>query len=178
MTEVEQSAANQAAYITSPLDSTIDRRQLVAVLERETEHVAMNAAAIFTSGINEFERGAGSWCVLSATTPESREAVPHNRNDNHVEALPTLEEGFQRLVGVVVLAVLCDEPKLLSDDLVWLREMLRAKNVEVDYPPVSDLLLNAFLKAYSSVLTPSQALVVGEVFERAKQSLSSRPQGD
>jgi hypothetical protein len=175
VTEVEQSTANQAAHISFPLDSAIDRRQLVAVLEREAEHVALNAATIFTSGMSEFERGAGSWCVLSTTTPGSHEALSDNGHGSHDESIPTLEEGFQRFGRVVVLAVLCDEPKLVSDDLVWLRDMLRARDVEVDYPLVSDLLLNAFLKACSSILTPGQALVVGDVFERAKQSLSTWP---
>ena len=149
--------------------SDVDRRKVTGVLQREADRITLDATAHFETRMRGDTPGEG------ITFPFAGQSGGHVVTEVAAgpdEARSMLREGFQRLGGVVSLAVLVDEPGLIADDLQWLKRMLGARKMLFDYSVMFDLLLDSYLQACMPLLSPPEIGVIRDSFAQAKDLLT------
>lgn len=132
-----------------------DRKRICDVLRRDAEPIAREAAQLFVR-------------QMPRDTPFSSEV-----EDKPNEAEAMLTASFLRLTGVAAFSMQVDEPRLLSEELQGLGNLLRADFHTTSGAPYADLLIESFAGACRTSLSDGDCDLVRELFVQAHSGLDS-----
>jgi hypothetical protein len=145
-----------------------DRSKLNRVLQRESQRVARAATETL---LPYMERALMP--VRASNARGGLEGRASISTDPDEMAL-MMEDGFRRLGALVGFSVLVDEPGLIADDLIWLRDMLGGRGVRKLSHGWLENMMHVYVGACANVLDEEELRMVRETTERALALLHER----
>jgi hypothetical protein len=144
-----------------------ERKALLTRIQRHNDEIARAAA----------RRVLGTWerTLVSRSWPSTAADASTTRTSSSASTERVAEmvfDGFRRLGPVIGLSVLADEPRLIVDDMAWLRRAFDARNMAPKIPGWESELLRAYVAACSDFLQPAECSVVRDIVDRAAAELS------
>jgi hypothetical protein len=146
-----------------------ERHNITTTLQDDANPIARGAALIFFGRMNELIAAGQHSPLPFREVKGGHGLIVEDAGPD--EAMRMVQEGFARLGGVVALAVLVDEPGLIADDMHWLKRMLGARQQNINYAIMFDMLLQSYVEACSQFVEEDQVAVIEDTVRRAKAIL-------
>ena len=154
------------------MTAQIDRPKINLALQRESQTIARAA----TQTLLPYMERALEPVRASSSVRGPGNQVSHWTDPD--ELASSMEEGFRRLGALVGFSVLVDEPGLIADDLLWLRDLFRARGVRKLSQGWIENIVHVYVSACANVLGEGELRLVRETTGRALALLNEREQAE
>jgi hypothetical protein len=143
------------------------RKRIADQLRRGALAVARDAARLF---LQQLQLDAQTSAAAVEGAPAATSLVLGQGRSDEAEAI--LADGFERLVGVVALSLLVDEPRLVSEELQWLDSSVGTRFEGVPGATDLDRLVASFAGACRLFLGSDDGDILDDWLAQARSGLN------